>query len=262
MGVGQVVWILATTRDGRLETNRIAVYSAVAGRIEAVDAASRRLRVAGRDVLVPDGSRVQGAGGRRGFASLTRGQNIDVSGLLDAEGAVIASRVVVVSEVPRADIAPTRVGDLIAASSGIERLSIEGYVDRRIRADRILVGGLEIDLSGRPAQVGRIDRGARVLATGYIAPDGSLRVTRQLIRPPVPKRPLETPGDSSLGSEDAGVTPVERATVPTDVESPIRLEQEIPVRVERLDLPDRPTLQRIDRPKPVERIDRPDRIAP
>ncbi|NQZ96764.1 MAG: hypothetical protein HRU01_09660 [Myxococcales bacterium] len=263
LGVGQVVWILAAERDGRLETDRIAVHSAVAGRIEAVDAARRRLRVAGWDIIVPDDSRpiVLGAGRQRGFASLAVGQSVDGSGLPDADGAVVASRVVVGGEALGIGAAPLRVGDLVSSTSGVEMLSIEGYVDQRLASDRVLVGGLEVDLSGRPDLAGRVTRGQRIRATGRLAPDGSLRVEWRPIRVPrlpVHEQPALIPSDSSPRIDDRGVIPIDKQPDdkgPKSIKPSVRPERVRPPRgnvAPHIDKPERPDYPVIDRPeKPV-----------
>ncbi len=257
LAVGQVVWSIAMNREGRLETDRITVHSAVTGRIEAVDAAKRRLHVAGREVLVPDDSRtiVIGPTRRLGFGSLATGQNVDVSGLTDAGGVVVASRVVVVDEVPPSSGARVRIADLVAAASGVERLSIEGYVDRPMRADRVLVGGLAIDLSGRAEQTGRIDHGTRIRATGRLAPDGSLRVEHPRARPPGP--PVRQPNVSQPPAE-----PPERSDKAPVVKPVTRVEPALPPTTNKPPKPpEKPHVPRIDRPEvpSVRKVDRPDR---
>ena len=85
---GHVVEIAAETEEGRLIAREIEPIFAVAGPVEAIKPAERRLLIMGADVMVPDEA-VLPAGG---FGALRPGQRVAVSGLWRGEE-LVASRI-------------------------------------------------------------------------------------------------------------------------------------------------------------------------
>ena len=88
MKVGQVVAIAAVTREGKLQARSIAIENAVSGPITAVAANGNQIEVLGQTVSLEPNSLKTPAP-----PSLQAGQWVTVSGLRNAQGTIVASRI-------------------------------------------------------------------------------------------------------------------------------------------------------------------------
>ena len=220
LAVGQVVWIEARQRDGRLEAQRIEALAAVVGALDAIDLRARTVEVAGQVVLVPVTAELVDVLGRPldGLGAFAPGQGVEVSGLRLPDGRIEASRLAQ-GATPRAAGLP-ELSELLQASPWIRTVSIEGYVSPLGASDGLLMDGLEIETSGLPRAP---PVGVRAWLIGDVE-DGRVRarhVTRRpdWSEPPLP-RPLDTherplaAGDH-LGLLRAAETPrIDRVVVP------------------------------------------------
>src|SRR5574342_750895 len=93
LAVGQVVAIEATPSARGLTARGIAVLHAVAGPITEVQPGQGLVRVMGQPVRVGDGTRIAGAGGSPTMDGLRPGMVVQVSGLRNSRGEVVASRI-------------------------------------------------------------------------------------------------------------------------------------------------------------------------
>ena len=93
---GQVVWIEATAQGTQLRANRIAAVSAIIGPLTAIDTNTRILQLGEQTVAVPKGVIWAGVSplDDAKFARLQPGDTLDVSGLRDDEGTIVATRIV------------------------------------------------------------------------------------------------------------------------------------------------------------------------
>ena len=230
LSVGQVVYLVATPQDGALRTERIGVFSAVVGRVESIDREAGALRVEGRRIRVAPGTRfADGAS----FALLAVGDFIDISGIEDEEGTIVASRLERADDdAPGITAAPSSAE--LLASSGVERVSIEAYMSGR--ADRLDVAGLRVDLAERSDLASRVRPGIRVRAVGRMLPTGVLRIDRPQ-RPDRPRaggRPVPRPAPKPRSDRDVRPDRVDRPDRPARPERPERPERpDISDRVER-----------------------------
>jgi len=298
LDVGQVVWIEAGWEQKTLQAHRIAVHSATVGRIVEVDAQARRLQIGDRWIEVP--SRIPLVDGDDGESldldELATGSFVEAYGLVDANGELAVSRLVVGATRSEQEVELPAVGDLVRASSGIERLSIEGFVAELEVPGRLRIDGLEVEL---PREAPPLTHNARVWIHGQRIGEGRLRADRIVLRPQRAGRPDSSPtaptqpisgadqeseegpatgdtggGDGSapglaersaeVGAPEAPAQPVAPLTdKPTQV-APERAAEipslERPARVapeiERPERPDRVELP--ERPEPVLRIERPE----
>lgn len=253
LAVGQVVWLRVRLQDGRYSTNRIAVYSAVVGQIESIDARARSLRVEGRRVVVPELADREVVSG--GFASLRVGAVVDVSGLADANGAIVASRIAADASQRRFNGPPLK--DLLREARDLRALSLEGYLQDRPAVDRLRVGGVELDVSGIRTRVEGIATGTRVRARLRVAADGSLVVERPRARTPQPARPELAADDGSRQESAPGSIAADTLVGTLDRPEPVDLPDNLSDKVEPVDRIDKvEPVERIDRVEPVDRIDR------
>ena len=88
LAVGQVVSIEAGSRDGGLQARSIAITNAVSGPITAIAASGSQIEVLGQTVTVNSASLKTPAP-----INLSAGQWVTVSGLRNAQGTIVASRV-------------------------------------------------------------------------------------------------------------------------------------------------------------------------
>ncbi|MCH2169822.1 DUF5666 domain-containing protein [Myxococcota bacterium] len=188
--VGHVAWVRASAdglQDGSYRAESMALYSAVVGVIEQVDAEKRRIVVSGKVVSVPELDEESVVRGRmdHGFASLRPGTWVDVSGLPDRGGVIIASRVGVRAQPTRYE-APD-LGQLIARAVGLRQVSLEGYVEARVATDRLRIDGIDVDVARGVVPAREVALGTRVRALGRLEADGSVRLDRPIERPRLPE---------------------------------------------------------------------------
>ena len=156
LNVGQVVAIEATTRNGALQAQSIAVANAVSGPITAIAAAGNQIEVLGQTVSLEPGSLKSPAP-----ANLQAGQWVTVSGLRNAEGTIVASR-----------ISPRAVGG---------RISVRGPIAART-ATGFRIGRLSVVA---PTATQTVTPGRVALAVGALTSAG-LRASQVEVAPSVP----------------------------------------------------------------------------
>ena len=154
--IGQVVAIEATTRGGKLQARSIAIANAVSGPITAVVASGNQIEVLGQTVSLEPNSLKTPAP-----VSLRAGQWITVSGLRNAQGTIVASRV-----------SPRVVGG---------RISVRGPVAARTTTG-FTIGRLSVVA---PAATRSVTPGRTILAVGALTSAG-LRAARVEVAPSVP----------------------------------------------------------------------------
>jgi len=177
LALGQLLWVVAEGAPGELSTSKIAIHSAVVGEISGFDPESRRLQVAESEVQVPEGVYL---GEGLSFDALEIGDRVDVSGLRNAEGVIMASRIDWASRRDRNVSAPPKPEALVATARGLRWVSIEGFVTGRPQHPRL--GGMPLDLSVVRGLRDAVPKARPVRARGRLLPGGVLRV--EPVRPP------------------------------------------------------------------------------
>ena len=156
LNVGQVVAINAATISGALRARSIAVVSAVSGPITAVAAAGNQIEVLGQTVSLDPRSLKAPAP-----ANLQAGQWVTVSGLRNAQGAIVASRV-----------SPRAVGGRISVRGPVAALTANGF-----RIGRLSVVA--------PTATQSVIPGRATLAVGALTSAG-LRASQVEVAPSLP----------------------------------------------------------------------------
>jgi hypothetical protein len=241
LSVGQVVWIVTSSSEGRFVADSIAVLSALSGRVESVDPRSRLLEVGGETVEVPADAVILGR--RGGPLSLDEGAMVEISGLRRPDGRVVASRI----DHARPGLRHSTdlgVVSLLREAARPRRLSVEGYLRAEPEGQRFRLGDLEIDASALPRDP-RPEPRARVWVSGELR-GSTLRAERIVLRPERPEAPRGVPRPSQQPPE----TPV-MPDKPDRPPEPVPLPPErpdilVPDRIDRPEIPERPTLP--DRP--------------
>jgi len=179
LAVGHVVWIRASTRDGRLHADTVEAVSAVIGPLER--RVGPQLSVAGRAVKPGSAARLLDADGAPlALGALRLGDTLDVSGIATAEGVIIASRIVRVASTTPTLTGPT-LDALLDAAAQLDRLSLEGFAGPM----GLRLGPLEVVGSQARARPGE-----RIWVLG--APEGNvLRAEHLTVSPPRPDPTLE-----------------------------------------------------------------------
>jgi hypothetical protein len=246
LALGQLVAVRAVGNGLQARARDIQILDAVVGRASAVDPATGELQVAGQRVQLASSTIV--APGLVGGDLV--GQNLRVSGLWRADGALAATRI----ERAPADAAP-RVGAREWPELGTRQLIVEGYVadvrpDVRpgVRGNNVRIGGLSFGAEAGTAA--RLARDRLVRASGHVERDGMRRIERIELERLERERPERGGGDR--GSADRPDRGDNRGPDRGDNRGPDRLD-----RPDRVDRPDRGG--GVDRP---ERIERPDRSGP
>jgi len=193
--VGQVLWLVAQEEGGMLRATQVEVFLAAAGAIERVEAGGYGLQVAGRRIAVlEDALVVEGASGMPlPVENLRVGERVAVSGLVNADGVVLASRI----ERRERAWPALRLPDPaeLARTAGLSRVSVEGLVQRGPDG-RLQVGSFSLALGAGAPELAALAVGARVWVQGQS--DGAWLAVEQ-IRLPAPKlaprpRPTLPPG--------------------------------------------------------------------
>ncbi|MAE93017.1 MAG: hypothetical protein CL910_00005 [Deltaproteobacteria bacterium] len=233
--VGHVVWVVASAEGEQLQAREVQVWLAARGPIEEVDLGRRRLRVAGRWVTLLDGTPLvdQSTGMLLDPAGLTVGESVAVSGLIDGEGRIFATRVERLE-----DAWPGRAGlpDLVelARRAEVETLSVEGFVSRPTSGE-LRVGSLPLTLPpGQPA-ARELVSDSRVWVRGHRA--GPTLQAERIALPPIRVRPgLQLPAplprglplvprirprvEPFRGKDRREISPPRQAPAPAPVPSP------------------------------------------
>jgi hypothetical protein len=203
LGVGHVVWILASKRDGRLRAESIELFMAWVGRVEAIDAVARTLDVAGETIDVPQGAVVLGR--RDGPLALPIGSHVAVSGLRRPSGRIAASRI----DAARVDAqaVPARLAELLRTSPELHWLSVEGYLEAPAPGESQHLAGLTVDAASTELGASGEVKG-RVWIRGELMGD-TLRVERIVAQPRVPgddapPRDIPIPTGVGVPSENRG----------------------------------------------------------
>ena len=207
--VGQVVSVLAVGAGTQARAQWIDIVDAAVGPVTAVEKAGALLRVNSQRVLI-DSSTVLGPGLERALlASAQVGDTLRVSGLRNAEGTIVATRV--------ETAAPgTRALALDAADPGLGRFLVEGYVaDASAQTVRVgstrfsvapdlgsqLAPGQLVRLSGRSEGGNRIVERADFLSAPFdVRPQRTLRTEL----PPRPGDDRRGGGDGDRSGRDGG----------------------------------------------------------
>ncbi|MBY0508797.1 MAG: hypothetical protein K2P94_01470 [Rhodospirillaceae bacterium] len=138
--IGQIVQGVARTKDGKLNLATVEIQHAVTGPISAIDLATETLTVLGQKV------RLNLAGDKAAmaaFKTLKAGDMVDVSGLRQADGTIIATRV--------------------DQKSDADRMIVRGIVSA-VTPTGVRVGAFDIPLTGDAAPP--LKAGDRITAAG------------------------------------------------------------------------------------------------
>jgi hypothetical protein len=201
LGIGQVVSVRAVGAGTQARAQSIDIVDAVVGRINAVEGTGTLLQVNGQRVRI-DSSTVLGPGLTRSqLAAAQVGDSLRVSGLRDADGSIVATRVEAAAPAARALVAE-------AAAPGLGRFLVEGYVsDVQPQALRVGVMGFgvtpELRAQLAPGQLvrisGRSEGGNRIVERAdFLSGPFDVRPQRTLrMEPPGPHS-----GDDRRGGED------------------------------------------------------------
>jgi hypothetical protein len=200
LALGQVVWVRAAERDGRLYADRVDALSATVGPLTSIDAAGRRIELGRLSVRVAPGAILVDADGGplADLAPLRVGESLDVSGFYQPDGVLAATRIERVSGTRAARYIPPPIAFLVYAADGPHQLSIEGYA-QTTGAGHILVDGLDFD-AGALTGDATPRTGARVWMRGEVGPGRVLRARSVTLRsvpiaptPPAPRPAPRTP---------------------------------------------------------------------
>ena len=211
LGIGQVVSVLAVGEGTQAHARWIDIVEAAVGPVTAVESAGTLLQVNKQRVLI-DSSTVLGPGlDRTQLAAAQVGDTLRVSGLRNADGTIVATRV--------ETAAPgTRALALDAADPGLGRFLVEGYVADaspqalRMGATRFSVApdlgsqlarGQLVRLWGRSEGGNRIVERADFLRAPFdVRPQRTLRVESLAPRPDDDRR--GGGGDGDRSGRDSG----------------------------------------------------------
>jgi hypothetical protein len=138
--IGQIVQGVARTKDGKLNLATLEIQHAVTGPISAVDRDGETLTVLGQKVRVNLGGDKAAVAA---FKTLKAGDMVDVSGLRQADGTIVATRV--------------------DQKADADRMIVRGTV-ASVTPTSIRVGTIDIPLTGDAAPP--LKAGDRVLAAG------------------------------------------------------------------------------------------------
>lgn len=157
LAVGRMVMLRADRVEGRLQARAIGMFDAVAGPIDRIDVARQRVQVMGQTVQLDANTAKQ-------LNNTAVGESVRVSGHRLATGQVVATRVDVVSNEPRA--------------------STLGVVTD-VKADSIVINGTHVNLSNLSLdrkQIENIQLGSEIQVSGHW--DGrALKADRVEIQP-------------------------------------------------------------------------------
>jgi len=235
LGVGQVVAVRAVGSGTQARARAIDIVDAAVGPLTAVESAGELLQVQGRRVRIGAATVFGGGLSREQLAAAQVGTTMRVSGLRDADGTIVATRLE-----PAAPGARPAAAD--PAEPGAARFLVQGYVaDVQPQALRVgattfgvapelgsqLARGQLVRLSGRAEGANRIVERADFLTGPFdIRPSRTLR--------PEPRAPRSS-DERGRGGRDGGETD-RSGRGGGDID---RSGRSGPERVERVERPDR-----------------------
>lgn len=237
LALGKLVAVRALGSGMQARAREIRILDAVVGRAAAVDPASGALQIAGQRVQLAASTVIAPE-----LVGDLVGQNVRVSGLWRADGALAATRIERAPPDAAPRVAPREWPDL-----GTRQLIVEGFVSD-VRASSVHIGGLSFGADARVAQ--RLERDRLVRASARLDHDGVRRLER--IETERPDRERLQRGESHGGAERTEGRGSADRSDRGDHRGPGRAD-----RPEGIERPDRG--ERVERP---ERIERPDRSGP
>jgi Domain of unknown function (DUF5666) len=259
LGLGQLVAVRAVGSGNQARAREIDIVDAAVGALTGIETPGELLQVQGRRVRVGT-STVFGGGLSRGqLAAAQIGDAMRVSGLRDADGTIVATRVE-----PAAGARPSTADPV---DPGLARFLVQGYI-AAVQPQALRVGdttfGIAPELSSQLAQgqlvrvAGRNERGDRIVERADVLTGPfDLRPERTLRVEPRPRSSDERRSGREGGEDRSGRSggEVDRSgRGGGEVERVDRSGRSGPERVERP--------ERVDRSGPgsrPERVERPDR---
>ncbi len=217
--VGQTVWAVARSKSGRLRAETVSVLYAAEGEVQRVDPGRRRFRVGGRWIRLLDSALLidQRSGMQLDTRSLRVGESVAVSGLVDDDHQIFATRVDRLAASVPSRVGLPRLADL-AKQHSVSEFSVEGFVSVG-REGIVRVGGLDVAWPPGSAPKTPLVRDTRVWVRGragdsaVLAKEVALPPAR--ISPPVSQpRPIlrensapPRPPTSPSGTDDRRLAP-------------------------------------------------------
>jgi hypothetical protein len=208
LGVGQVVAVRALGSGAQARAQAIDIVDAAVGALSAVESGGELLQVQGRRVRVGASTVFGGGLSRAQLAAAQIGEAMRVSGLRDAEGTIVATRI----EPAEPSARPAGADP---AEPGLGRFLVQGYVaDAQPQALRVgtmtfsvapqvgaqLARGQLVRLAGRLEGGNRIVERADLLTAPF-----DIRPTRTLrVEPGVPRFPDERRGGQGGEGDRSG----------------------------------------------------------
>ena len=165
LGIGHVVSVRALGAGTQARAQSIDIVDAVVGRINAVESTGTLLQINGQRVRIDSATVLAPGLTRSQLAAAQVGDPLRVSGLRDADGSIVATRVEAAAPTARALVAE-------AAAPGLSRFLVEGYVSD-IQPQALRVGAMgfgvtpELRAQLAPGQLvrlwGRSEGGTRIV---------------------------------------------------------------------------------------------------
>lgn len=214
IALGQVLWVKAQNTPKGLHAFEVEAYSAVVGRVSSVDNDRRRFVVEGQTIVF--GPSLPGADNstpqRAGNTMPSVGDFVDVSGLHNEHGDIVASRVAPLRAPTGAYAAPP-LREIIDSAPELAVLSVEGYLGPKIRPNRFLVAGLPIEAP----ELGLLAPDTRVWFTGARTSRDVLVATQTAFRPATDSL---RPDPAAPGLREPAPTPTVPNVVPKQPRAP------------------------------------------
>jgi hypothetical protein len=266
LGIGQVVSVRAVGAGTQARAQSIEIIDAVVGRINAVEGTGTLLQVNGQRVRIDSSTVLTPGLTRSQLAAAQVGDTIRVSGLRDADGSIVATRIEAAAPAARALVAE-------AAAPGLGRFLVEGYVSD-VQQEALRVGAMgfgvtpELRAQLAPGQLvrlsGRSEGGNRIVERAdFLSGPFDVRPQRTLRMESPPRsgddRRRGGEGDrSGRDSGDRGGGDLDRSGRDAgDIDRSGRGGGDRPERIDRSGPGDRP--ERVDRSGPSDRPERLDR---
>jgi len=246
LGIGQVVAVRALGSGTQARAQAIDIVDAAVGPLTALEAGGELLQVQGRRVRVGAWTVFGGGLSRTRLAAAQIGETLRVSGLRDADGIIVATRIE-----PAEPSAKPAAAD--PAEPGLERFLVQGYVagvqPQALRVGATTFGvapeigaqlsqGELVRLAGRREGGNRIVERADVLTGLFdVRPQRTLRAEPGVPRFPAERRGAQGGEGGRGGGGGGGDLDRSGRSGPERIERPERLERS--GRSERPERPDR-----------------------